>query len=62
MKRSLEDVIFGLSMSAQDYAVLAIEYKQRGHSGLYLQCTDLYERTTALILDILHDQPLGERQ
>ena len=62
MKRNLEDVLFGLIMSAQDYAVLAIEYKQKGYSGLYLQCTELYEKTTALALDILHHEPLGERQ
>lgn len=55
MKRSLEDVIFGLSMSAQDYAVLAIEYKQQGKRTLYLDCVRLYNMTTKLIANILED-------
>lgn len=62
MKRSLEDIIFGLSMSAQDYAILAIEAKSQGNSFRYMQCKNLYDQTCRLIMGILDDVPLGDEQ
>jgi len=62
MKRSLEDVIFGLSMSAQDYAVLALEAKAEGNDWRYMQCIKLYDLTSRLVMGILDDAPLGDRQ
>lgn len=56
MARSKEDIIFSLSMAAQDFAVMAVEYKQANNRKLALDCIRLYNMTTALVSSILEDR------